>query len=53
MNDPENHHREYGGWTHKQFSLLEDRFGKQFLRMAAATFYPSVANNCAWRIRKK
>ena len=53
MKNLENHHREYGGWTYKQFSQLEDRFGKQFLRMAAATFYPSVANNCAWRIRKK
>ena len=43
--------REYGGWTHKQFSMLEDRFSKQFLEMAAATFCPSIIC-CAWRIRK-
>ena len=33
--------------------LLENRYGKQFLRVVAATFYPEYANNCSWVLRKK
>jgi|TARA_R110002020_G_scaffold155929_4_gene337372 hypothetical protein len=41
------------GWTAEQYEMLEQRYGRQFLRMAAAVFYPEVANNCAWVLRKK
>ena len=41
------------GWTADQYEMLEQRYGRQFLRMAAAVFYPEVANNCAWVLRKK
>ena len=41
------------GWTHEQYEMLEQRYGRQFLRMTAAVFYPEVANNCAWVLRKK
>ena len=41
------------GWSMEQLITLQERFGKQFLRMAAAVFYPEVANNCAWRLVKK
>ena len=40
-------------WTDQQMIMLTERFGKQFLRMAAATMYPEHANNCAWRLTKK
>ena len=40
------------GWTADQYEMLEQRYGRQFLRMAAAVFYPEVANNCAWVLRK-
>ena len=36
-----------------QFELLQERYGKQFLRVVAATFFPEVSNNCAWILRKK
>ena len=39
-------------WTEDQFDILKARFGKQFLRVVAATFYPEIANNCAWILRK-
>jgi len=42
-----------GGWSIEQLMTLQERFGKQFLRMAAAVFYPEIANNCAWRLVKK
>ena len=38
--------------TEPQYAYLEERYGRQFLRMAAATFYPEVSNNCAWILRK-
>ena len=41
------------GWTPEQFTMLENRYGRQFLRVVAATFYPEVANNCSWVLRKK
>ena len=41
------------GWTPEQYEMLENRYGRQFLRVVAATFYPEVANNCSWIIRKK
>ena len=41
------------GWTSEQFKKLENRYGRQFLRVVAATFYPEVANNCSWVLRKK
>jgi SAM-dependent methyltransferase len=41
------------GWSTSQFELLEARYGRQFLRMVAAVFYPEVSNNCAWVLRKK
>ena len=41
------------GWTPEQFKKLENRYGRQFLRVVAATFYPEVANNCSWVLRKK
>ena len=41
------------GWTADQYEMLEQRYGRQFLRMAAAVFYPEVANNCAWVLREK
>ena len=41
------------GWTPEQYEMLEQRYGRQFLRMTAAVFYPEVANNCAWVLRKK
>ena len=40
-------------WTFEQFNLLQERYGKQFLRVTAATFFPEVSNNCAWVLRKK
>jgi len=40
-------------WTFDQFNLLQERYGKQFLRVTAATFFPEVSNNCAWVLRKK
>ena len=40
-------------WTTERLILLKERFGRQFLRMVAATFYPEQANNCAWVLRKK
>jgi len=40
-------------WTTEQVLLLQERFGKQFLRMVLATPYPEVSNNCAWTLRKK
>jgi len=40
-------------WTKEQLSMLEERFGRQFLRVAAATFYPETSNNCFWRLSKK
>ena len=40
-------------WSDEQMIMLSERFGKQFLRMAAATMYPEHANNCAWRLTKK
>ena len=39
-------------WTPEQLSMLEERFGRQFLRVAAATFYPETSNNCFWRLSK-
>tara|TARA_R100001443_G_scaffold30406_1_gene44051 strand:+ start:28601 stop:29449 length:849 start_codon:yes stop_codon:yes gene_type:complete len=41
------------GWTPEQFNMLTNRYGKQFLRVVAATFYPEYANNCSWVLRKK
>ena len=41
------------GWTPEQFQKLQNRYGRQFLRVVAATFYPEVANNCSWVLRKK
>ena len=41
------------GWTPKQYWMMEQRYGRQFLRMTSAVFYPEVANNCAWVLRKK
>ena len=41
------------GFTLEQFEIMEKRYGRQFLRMASAVFYPEVANNCAWILRKK
>ena len=41
------------GWTPEQYKMMEQRYGRQFLRMASAVFYPEVANNCAWVLRKK
>ena len=41
------------GWTPEQFTMLENRYGRQFLRVVAATFYPEYANNCSWVLRKK
>jgi SAM-dependent methyltransferase len=40
-------------WTSEQMVLLKERFGRHFLRMAAATPYPEYSNNCAWRLVKK
>ena len=40
-------------WTTEQVLLLQERFGKQFLRMVLATPYPEASNNCAWTLRKK
>ena len=39
-------------WWPDQYELLEGRYGRQFLRVVAATFYPEVSNNCAWILRK-
>ena len=50
--DAEGEH-EWDGWTPKQFNKLQNRYGRQFLRVVAATFYPEVANNCSWVLRKK
>lgn len=44
--------REGDGWTSEQFEMLQNRYGRQFLRMVAAVFYPEVSNNCAWILRK-
>jgi len=41
------------GWTPEQYMMMEQRYGRQFLRMTSAVFYPEVANNCAWVLRKK
>ena len=41
------------GWTPEQYKQLQSRYGRQFLRVVAATFYPEVANNCSWVLRKK
>jgi len=41
------------GWTPEQFKKLQNRYGRQFLRVVVATFYPEVANNCSWVLRKK
>tara|TARA_R110000822_G_C15180164_1_gene480288 strand:- start:11 stop:850 length:840 start_codon:yes stop_codon:yes gene_type:complete len=41
------------GWTFEQYKMMEQRYGRQFLRMTSAVFYPEVANNCAWVLRKK
>ena len=41
------------GWTPEQYKMLEQRYGKQFLRVAAAVFYPEYSNNCAWVLTKK
>ena len=41
------------GWTPEQYKMMEQRYGRQFLRMTSAVFYPEVANNCAWVLRKK
>ena len=38
--------------TEPQYAYLEERYGRQFLRVVAATFYPEVSNNCAWILRK-
>tara|TARA_R110000744_G_scaffold4354_1_gene15767 strand:- start:113 stop:1033 length:921 start_codon:yes stop_codon:yes gene_type:complete len=40
-------------WSPEQFEMLEQRYGRQFLRVAAAAPYPEYANNCAWVLRKK
>ena len=40
-------------WNMDQFEMLKQRYGKQFLRVAAAAPYPEYANNCAWVLRKK
>ena len=40
-------------WTPEQITMLKERFGRQFLRVVAATFYPETANNCFWRLSKK
>ena len=32
-------------WTDQQMIMLSERFGKQFLRMAAATMYHEHANS--------
>ena len=39
-------------WTPEQLNMLEERFGRQFMRVAAATFYPETSNNCFWRLSK-
>jgi len=39
-------------WSPKQFEMLSARYGRQFLRMVAAVFFPQVSNNCAWTLRK-
>lgn len=39
-------------WGPEQFEILEERYGRQFLRVVAAIFYPEVSNNCAWILRK-
>ena len=47
---------EYPGqprWYDDQFEILEERFGRHFLRVVAATFFPEVSNNCAWTLRKR
>jgi hypothetical protein len=40
-------------WTTEQLLMLQERYGRQFFRMAAAVFFPEYANNCAWRLIKK
>ena len=40
-------------WSTEQFEMLEQRYGRQFLRVVAAAPYPEYANNCAWILRKK
>ena len=45
--------RDHPAWTSEQMVLLNERFGRHFLRVMAATFYPEYSNNCAWRLTKK
>ena len=40
-------------WSTEQFEMLEQRYGRQFLRVVAAAPYPEYANNCTWVLRKK
>jgi len=39
-------------WSPDQLEILEERYGRQFFRVVAATFFPQWANNCAWILRK-
>ena len=38
--------------TMEQLEHMENRFGQHWIRVVAATFYPEVANNCNWVLRK-
>ena len=40
-------------WNQEQLDMLETRYGRQFLRVAAAAPFPEFSNNCAWVLRKK
>jgi len=40
-------------WNQEQLDMLETRYGRQFLRVAAAAPFPEYSNNCAWVLRKK
>ena len=40
-------------WSPEQLNMLKARFGRQFLRVVAATPYPEYSNNCSWVLRKK
>tara|TARA_R110000737_G_scaffold304246_1_gene311530 strand:- start:426 stop:1274 length:849 start_codon:yes stop_codon:yes gene_type:complete len=40
-------------WSPEQLELLESRYGRQFLRVVAATPFPEYSNNCSWVLRKK
>ena len=42
----------FPSWSPKQFEMLSARYGRQFLRMVAAVFFPQASNNCAWTLRK-